>query len=178
MRRGFTLVELLVTIVIVGLVLGLAVPRVSTLTGRGVSAEADGVAGLLSSAAGRSAVGSQPLRLRVEANTVEVERRELERSGGRELWVWRRDPFMPRVGLSRGAVSGVFVDGVAIAGPPWTVELGGDRSVEIVLAGGEAPVGVTLMAGALRAVVVEGERLIEPPGRIDLDASGMGSSPW
>jgi len=178
MGRGFTLVELLVTIVIVGLVLGLAVPRVSTLAGRGVSAEAETVAGLLSSAAGRATVGSQPLRLRAEAKSVVVERRELEPTGGREAWVWRRDPFMPVAGLSRGTIAGVYVDGAAAPGPPWIVEVGGDRAVELIFLGGEGPVSVALMAGALRAVVVEGQRLIEPPGRIDLDASGMGSSPW
>ena len=50
--------------------------------------------------------------------------------------------------------------------------------MEVSFAGAENPVSVTLMAGALRAVVVQGERLIEPPGRVDLDASGMESSPW
>ncbi|MFI4881080.1 MAG: Tfp pilus assembly protein FimT/FimU [Phycisphaerales bacterium JB064] len=178
MSRAFTLVELLVTLVIVGLILGLAVPRVATLGGRGVSAEADAIAGLLSSAAGRASVASQPLRVRAEANTVVVERRELEKSGSREYWVWRRDPFMPPVRMNRGSVTGVYANGQAVSGSPWIVELGGGRSVEVVLAGSESGVSVALMAGALRAIVVEGDRLIEPPGRIDLDASGMESSPW
>ncbi len=177
-RRAFTLVELLVTLVIVGIVLGLTVPRVATLAGRGVSAEADAVAMLLSNAAGRTAVASQPLRLRAQATSVEVERRELESSGRGEAWVWRRDPFMPAVRLGRGSVSAVFANGQPLAGPPWAVELGAGTSVELELAGGENRVSVALLAGALRAVVVEGERLIEPPGRVDLDASGMESTPW
>lgn len=178
MVRGFTLVELLVTLVIVGLILGLTVPRVATLGGRGVSAEADAIAGLLSSAAGRASVASQPLRLRAEATSVSIERRELERNGSREVWVWRRDPFMPPVRLNRGSVSAVYADGQAVPGSPWIVELAGGRSVELTLAGSQSPVSVALMSGALRAVVVEGERLIEPPGRIDLDASGLESTPW
>ena len=178
MVRAFTLVELLVTLVIVGLILGLTVPRVATLTGRRVSAEAQAVADLLSLAAGRVSVGSQPLRLRAEAGRVEVERRELERSGSSEFWVWRRDPFMPPVTLERGVVSGVYVNGRPATGRPWLVELGQNRGVEVVIGEGGSTVGVTLMAGALRAVVVEGQRLIEPPGRVDLDANGLGSSPW
>jgi prepilin-type N-terminal cleavage/methylation domain-containing protein len=178
MARAFTLVELLVTLVLVGLILGLTVPRVATLGGRGVSAEADAVAGLLSSAAGRSAIGSQPLRVRAQANLVEVERRVLETSGRSEVWVWRRDPFMPAVRLNRGSISAVYATGRDVSGPPWIVELGSGASVEMSLAGGNGPVGVALMSGALRAVVVEGDRLIEPPGRVDLDASGMESTPW
>lgn len=178
MGRAFTLVELLVTLVIVGLVLGLTVPRVATLTGRGASAEADAVAGLLSNAAGRTAIASQPLRVRAEAKTVEVERRVLETSGRSEVWVWRRDPFMPAVRLNRATVSAVYADGRPVSGAPWIVELGGGTSVELAFVGGNNPVSVSLMAGALRAVVVEGERLIEPPGRVDLDASGMESTPW
>lgn len=178
MDRGFTLVELVVTLVIVGLILGLTVPRVATLAGRGVSAEADAVASLLSNAAGRSAVGSQPLRVRAEAKRVVVERRGLEETGRSERWVWERDPFMPPVTLNRATVSGVYAGGMPVRGAPWLVELGAGASVEITLAGGSGPVSVSLMPGALRAVVVEGERLIEPPGRVDLDASGMESTPW
>lgn len=178
MARGFTLVELVVTMVIVGLVLGLTVPRVATLAGRGVSAEADAVAGLLSNAAGRSAVGSQPLRVRADSTSVVVERRAVERSGRNELWVWERDPFMPQVQLNRATVTSLYKNGFAVRGSPWIVELGGSTGVEIVLAGGDGSVAVALMPGALRAVVVEGERLIDPPGRIDLDASGMESTPW
>lgn len=178
MGRAFTLVELLVTLVIVGIILGLTVPRVATLTGRGVSAEADAVADLMSNAAGRAAIASQPLRVRAEAKSVEVERRVLETSGRNEVWVWRRDPFMPAVRLNRATVSAAYADGLRVSGAPWIVELGGGRSLELSLAGGDNPVSVTLMAGALRAVVVEGERLIEPPGRVDLDASGMESTPW
>ena len=178
MRRAFTLVELLVTLVIVGLILGLAVPRVATLGGRGVSAEADAIAGLLSAAAGRASVASQPLRLRAEPTRVSIERRELERLGSHEAWVWRRDPFMPPVQLNRSSVLAVYVNGQPLASSPWIVELGDGRSVEMAIAGSEEPVSVALMAGALRAVVVEGQRLIEPPGRVDLDATGMESSPW
>lgn len=178
MARAFTLVELVVTMVIVGLVLGLTVPRVATLAGRGVSAEAAAVAGLLSNAAGRSAVGSQPLRVRADSKLVVVERRVVERSGRREAWVWERDPFMPRVQLDRATVGSVYQDGFAVRGSPWIVELGGSTSIEIALAGGDGAVAVALMPGALRAVVVEGERLIDPPGRIDLDASGMESTAW
>lgn len=178
MGRAFTLVELMVTLVIVGLILGLMVPRVATMAGRGVSAEADAVAGLLSNAAGRGAIASEPLRVRAGAKRVEVERRFLETSGRNEVWVWRRDPFMPAVTLNRGTISEVYLDGQPVSGTPWIVELGGGRSVELGLAGSDARVSVALMAGALRAVVVEGERLIEPPGRVDLDATGMESTPW
>lgn len=178
MERAFTLVELLVTIVIVGLILGLTVPRVASLSGRRVAADAQGVADLLSLAAGRASIGSQPLRVRVDSDRVQVERRELERSGSRDLWVWRRDPFMPAASLERASVASVFVDGRAVDGRPWVVELGERRGLEIVLDGGDGPVSVTLMPGALRAVVVEGARLIDPPGRIDLDANGMESTAW
>ncbi|MEQ9094843.1 MAG: type II secretion system protein [Phycisphaerales bacterium] len=178
MHRGFTLVELVVTLVIVGLILGLTVPRVATLAGRGVTAEADAIAGLLSNAAGRSAVGSQPLRVRADAKSVAIERRALVEQGRLESWVWERDPFMPPAVLNRATVQSVYVNGMAQRGSPWIVELGAGSSVEIGLAGGSGPVSVALMPGALRAVVVEGDRLIEPPGRVDLDATGMESTPW
>ncbi len=178
MGRAFTLVELLVTLVIVGLILGLTVPRVATLTGRGVVAEADAVAGLLSNAAGRAAIASQPLRVRADAKTVEVERRVLESTGRSEYWVWRRDPFIPAVRLNRATVSGVYANGQPVRGAPWVAELGSGTGVELSFAGADDVLSVSLMAGALRAVVVQGERLIEPPGRVDLDASGMESSPW
>ena len=178
MSRAFTLVELLVTLVIVGLILGLTVPRVATLGGRGASAEAEALAGLLSSAAGRSAVASQPLRVRAEPKGISIERRELERSGSQDVWVWQQDPFMPSVKLNRGSVAGVFVDGQAIGGSPWIAELGAGRSVEVTIVGADRQLSVTLMPGALRAVVIEGERVIEAPGRVDLDASGLESTPW
>lgn len=178
MGRAFTLVELMVTLVVVALVLGFTVPRVATLVGRGVSAEADAVAALLSNAAGRVAVAPQPLRVVAEADRVVVERRVLERTSRGDGWVWQRDPFMPAVRLNRGAISRASVDGLAIDGPPWTAELGGGRSVELGLSGSDRPVTVALLGGSLRAVVVEGEALVDPPGRVDLDASGMESTPW
>lgn len=178
MARAFTLVELVVTLVVVALVLGFTIPRVATLVGRSVSGEADAVAGLLSNAAGRVAVASQPLRVVAEADRVVVERRVLERDGQGEAWAWQRDPFMPAVRLNRGTIDRAAVDGTPISGPPFIAELGGGRSVELGVGGGDRAVTVALFGGALRAVVIEGDVAVDPPGRVDLDALGMGSTPW
>ncbi|GIW74378.1 MAG: hypothetical protein KatS3mg103_0900 [Phycisphaerales bacterium] len=176
MTRGFTLAELLVTLVVVALVMGLAVPRVVTMGGRRLEAQAQAVADLLSSAAGRSAIGAEPLRLRVQEGLVAVDRRWAEQIGQSERWTWRADPFFPAVGLKGAAVLAVRSQGRAVAGPPWVV--GSLRSgVELELAADpdrSQRVVVALPAGALRAVVLAGQDAAAAPGRVDLDASGTG----
>ncbi|MEO1007999.1 MAG: type II secretion system protein [Planctomycetota bacterium] len=181
MHRAFTLFELLITLLVVGIVMAVAVPRTLSLGSRTLHAEAADVADLLSRAAGRQAVSSQPLRVRADANAVRVERRVLERDRrGREAWAWRSDPLLPPVTLDGGRVSRVFANGVAVRGEPYVVELssvGGGVGLDLGLSRGGDEVFVTLFPGALRAVVAEGGDL-RPPGRIDLDASGLESAPW
>lgn len=178
MGRAFTLVELVVTLVVVALVMGFTIPRVSTLIGRGVSAEADAVAGLLSNAAGRVALAPQSLRVMAEPDRVVVERRSLERGSRGDAWIWQRDPFMPIARLERGTISGLMVDGSATNGPPWVAQLAPGRNIELTITGSDRPVSVVLFGGALRAVVIEGQGIVDPPGLVDLDASGMESTPW
>lgn len=129
--RGFTLIELIVVIVLLGVVAGLFAPRLMSTSSRRAESNMREIADLLGVAARRDASGgglsaeSQRLAYDGEKKTLalRVRRARLNARGETEdSGVWRNDPLAPVVNLEYVKVSRAVIDGVAADDRAWTLD--------------------------------------------------------
>jgi prepilin-type N-terminal cleavage/methylation domain-containing protein len=194
---GFSLVEVIVVIVIIGVIAGLVLPRLTGTAARRAGVDAQAVADLLTSAAQRALVSRQPLVLTYEpaADTLTLQTVSLtEGDEGASVGgtLWKRAPLTNPVVLAGIDIIAVQADGqrfdpsgqFRIAFSPaqsrpsvsmlvhTSAGLGGEKRAWQI----DLP---TLAASAtLRSVGVD--QLIAPAetGSVDLDASGRRSTAW
>jgi type II secretory pathway pseudopilin PulG len=180
--RGFSVIELIVVGVLLAVLAGVAAPRMASFLGRQVRADAAAVGEMLSAAARRDALVSQPLALDYdgEAGVLRVLVLTQAQDGAR----WAEDRLMPSVVLAGAVLEHAAADGAGLNQSGWWVEFpqGGRRpGIELVLASDRSKERwqVVLPSGASQAVVrpaVEGAPLAS--GAVDLDDAGQGSAPW
>lgn len=195
-RRGFTLIEIIATLLVVGVVLGLIVPRVRTTERRQAENSVRAAAQMVAIAAQRASTSSEVSALVYdhEAGTLHIEVLRQQRGNyDRTEREWRRDAFAPEVTLTGCRISELVTDGLVVREESFRVvmEQGVSRpqiSVTIAQAGGD-PVAVfadgrswriDLPAYALRPVVT-GLISASPSGvpqPIDLDAMGRVEQSW
>ncbi|HYD00525.1 MAG TPA: type II secretion system protein [Phycisphaerales bacterium] len=189
-RRAFTLVEVLVVMVIIAVLAMLTVPRLIGAQARQADIEAQAVRALLSQAAQRDAVSSDPLALRFDPARQELAVQSLQEKDGERTW--RSLPLIRALHLSSIEIAGVSADGQP---QPFDTEL------RIPFGGARPRPGLSLllrtsadMPGAVRAWQVDlspGQTVavlrpvsaaapLTPPetAAIDLDEQGLRTQPW
>ncbi len=185
MHRGFTLIELAVVLVIVGIVAGLTLPPMLTSDRRKAESVSRAVAALLTAAAQRDALGGERRLIEHDPESG-ILRLRVHRSigAGRDAEAaWRDDPFVPRVRLDPCVIRSARVGTARFAAEPFVIALapGTPRpDIEMTLAG---PAGRTWTASlpAWRATTSLAGPGSDPPPLarpIDLDAAGRSDMTW
>ncbi len=188
---GFTLVELILVVFLLGLIASVAAPRLIAGDDRRAALEADAVRALLSTVALREATVAEPLALVYDAAAstlrVEVRRPRALPSGAMET-VWREDPLIAPVTLARTELREASTDTLALGKRSWRIELPiiePRPPIRLVLASRAAAADrawtIDLPAGATAAAIMSpgsSHPSASLPAAIDLDAAGRGEQPW
>lgn len=186
-RRGFTIIEIIVVIIMLGVLAGVIIPRMGSQPARQAAREADAIAALLSDAAQAAQFSSRPVAARFTPATKRWEIVTAEAVGAE--WSLRA-PRRP-VEMDAAAISSVIVDNQQRqADAEFFIEFlpGRPRPVATVLltssakANGGRAWQIDLWPGALNARVrgLDSEAAAAAPldDSIDLDASGQRGTPW
>jgi prepilin-type N-terminal cleavage/methylation domain-containing protein len=191
MRRGFTIIEVVVVIVILGIAAGFVLPRVVGGASRSVRAKADEVGAVLSALARRDAMLSQPVALDYNADSGVLRVLTLRTQETGRGWV--SDRLLPVAELlpsSDGGVRLVSVrsDQTVYRDEDFRIELDQFQPrgvLEVVLSDSRERyfATVTLGATSLQASIAESEGGAgtgggELPEAIDLDALGKEGEAW
>jgi prepilin-type N-terminal cleavage/methylation domain-containing protein len=202
---GFTLIEAIVVIVIVGLLAGITVPRMINVGQRQAELEAKGVRSLLSVAADKASSLHRPVAIDfAEATTgsaavgprltIWVEQEDVKAAAdasGAARVKWERDRLAEIVELSRLKIASVTSDGAVLPKGKWriTITPGQPRpAMELRLepvSSGDGPVWMVTLAPDDTAAVLVPEDGFHTAGAasapfrtIDLDDTGKGDSKW
>lgn len=194
-RRGFTLIELVLVIVILAVLAGAIAPRVLSWNARGDETGVAAVAELLSVAARREMLTGQRLALDYDGEGGRLRlltQRLSDGTGGRPVApAWRDDPLAPAVQLDNIRVLSAAADGVELSSRRWRIEFipATVRPSIVLLLGDESGASnragawiVELPPAAARAMVTErhasGRAAPVQGASIDLDALGAAEDPW
>lgn len=189
-RAGaFTLLELIVVMILVTVLAGLTVPRMIGTRTREQEAEARSVQRLLTLAAEKASLWSQPVAIDYASEKRRMSLWTLRPvKGSVDTTAWSADPLTDPVELVRLDVITALVDGAAVSRGNWrivftpgqprpavTVELAAiDAKTSTpawrVWVGPTATSAVAVEAGSTSASVADRS--------VDLDASGKGTASW
>lgn len=179
--RAFTIVEMIVVVVILGVLAAAMGPRVAVFLGRGVRGTAEEVAGVMSAAARRDTFTSQRVAVEGDGEGGRVRLVVFDPASGE----WREDNLVPAADLGSARLDRVMLDTASLDPANWRVEFPqsqprGTLTVVVSDAAGRETFVVRLGARASRAVVTPGERGLHDDGAgvIDLDATGRGDQAW
>jgi prepilin-type N-terminal cleavage/methylation domain-containing protein len=182
--RAFSLVEVIVVIVIMGVLAAVTIPRITGMAGRRVRATAESLADLLATAARRESLTSQQsivgYRKDLHAISLSV---LVATEGESSSAMWVEDRLAPSVNLGEAVIQAVEADGGAMDPMEWSFDfLPGVRrpGLAIVLSdpANRERWRVELPSGAAHAVVSQAEFSGLLDQSIDLDAAGAGSAAW
>ena len=197
--RGFTLVEAVVVIVMLGIIAGLTAPRLVGTDRRRAETAVESVAGVLGVVAQRETLGTVRMALVYDPfeRAIQLERLELPTDdegrlidlSRRDSGDWRPDPLAPEVTLGPLRIDEVRLDGVALSERDWRIEfVPGDArpliEMDLVanISGRERTWRVELMPFATEAdrwSTTDGARRVgESLQSTDLEALGLSDVPW
>ncbi|MDX2130678.1 MAG: prepilin-type N-terminal cleavage/methylation domain-containing protein [Planctomycetota bacterium] len=178
--RGFSMVEMLVVVILLGVLVGVAAPRLAVIAGRGTEATAVRAGALLSDAARRDALTSQRLAVEFDAARGTLALLTIDPEDG----VWREDPLAPRVEIGGATLREATADGVTLDGTNWRLELPRNTprpAIRLVFTNsrGADAWTVDLASRASRATVRAGTAVGAGEGEsVDLDEVARGEQPW
>lgn len=183
--RAFTMVEVIVVMLLIGILGALVVPRLGNLAERAAASEAESLAGLLTLAAQRAATSAQPgaLEYAPASRTFSL----LTQAAAPGLAsAWQLAPLarpvrLERLTLRRAAVPGGLLPGSTA----WRAPIGGGiipPTISMLLADDQTVWQVELPEGASSARVIrlpaEGAWMPSTAVVRDLDAAGQRDKPW
>ena len=185
--RAFTIIEIIVVIIMLGVLAGVIIPRMGSQSTRQAAREADAIAALISDAAQAAQFSSRPVAARFTPATKRWETMTAEAVGAE--WTLRT-PQRP-VEMDAAAIASVIVDNQQRqVDAEFFIEFlpGRPRPVATVLLNASAKAGggpawqIDLWPGTLNARVrgLDSEASSAAPldDSIDLDAAGQRSTPW
>jgi len=193
--RGFTLIEVIVVVLLLGVVAGMTVPRLVTGDRRRAEASVAAVAGLLTIIAQRELLGGERLSLEYSAEDGRFRLMALRVRGdwrGDGHAEWGEDPLAPAAVLEGVSLHGALFDGVEADPKRWRWELAPGqprRALSLVFRTEprirpQAAWLIELLPSDSQARIsvlnaAEGFGGDPAMGRvIDLDALGLGDSTW
>ncbi len=188
--RAFTLLELIVVVLVLGVIVGALAPRLGDSSLRRAQQQARDVVGLLSTAARRDAAGGARLALEYQPDEKRLALLVLRapEPGSRALPSWSIDPLAPPVTLENIRLRDALADGAPLDRRGWRLEFPQNQprpEIELRLETGDPPRALTawsvlLLPGASAAALDGlGSNSPRPVLRsIDLDAMGKGAQSW
>lgn len=199
---GFTIVEMVCVVVIVGVAAGMIVPRLLSTSNARAQAQLNQVAAMLSAAAVRQTSSDESQRLEYDGKTrrLSLMVRRVRGSDMGAVGRWNPDVINPQITLEDLRLAQTVVDGQTVDERGWTIQFtpGMVRpTIEMLLTpappdGKEsrsarssgAPAGVSWSLALLPyASSAQARRVGDPRApqvlqSIDLDAAGLGDRPW
>ncbi len=185
LRPAFTMIELIVVIVMLGVLAGAVIPRMTRRSDREAEQNVRVLADLFSTAAARSAIAGQHVALWYDASGDGRMWMETSRAASASDFesnpVWAVDPIISEQRADRLTFVSGSLDGRTLDTRKWTIEMvpGQERGMAVATfrdREGTRTWSIVLPPGSLRAQVLEGETPRDDS--IDLDASGMGEVSW
>lgn len=187
-RRGFTIIEVVVVIVLLGVAAGLVVPRIVGGEDRKVRAGAERVAELLSAIARRDAMMSQPMALLYDSERERLMAQVVLKgkdSFGETMSTWREDRLLPDADLRGLKLVSVQADGAELDASTLRVEFdqfSARPSLRVVVSDEKDRFvwSVELGSSVLQAEVVsgDGKDRAGDASVVDLDDTGLGETAW
>lgn len=183
--RGFSLIELVVVLVILAVVLGVAAPRLATISGGKTRAAAQQTAVLLSAVARREQLSSQPIAIDFDGVTGRLAAHSKRSTAAGSMSDWAPDPLIAPVDLSECPPTAVNIGDDAVDPSRFRIDLRLNfprPTIRIAVQGSDAasPLTVVLPAGRLTAGVAgpNDDLNAHTDVAIDLDAAGKGDDAW
>jgi prepilin-type N-terminal cleavage/methylation domain-containing protein len=188
---GFTIIEVIVVVVILGVLAAVAVPRLMAIRGSEAQAAAERIADLLSIAARRDTLTSQRLAVEFDGDAGELRLLTMssppDQAAAPSLQVWRVDRLAPVARLGDALLHEATAGSTTLDPRRWRVEFPQHTirpALGLVVSDGEelAFRRIDLPSYGTRAVVTPGRTLsagaLEGAGFVDLDAIGQGDAAW
>jgi len=188
--RAFSLIELIVVIIILGVLGGLIAPRMLNMGGRQTQADAQAVAEVLAIAARRDDQTNQPVAIDYDSERGSIALQVFGLGAGVQdggLPRWRTDRLAPPAVLRGSEVESVWMDGNELSKSKWRIEFSQrSRRPQVVILLHDPRHGdrwrIELAAGSSRPLVLpvgaDSDGGSSQSGAIDLDAAGKGAEPW
>lgn len=182
-NRGFTLIELVVTMLVLAVIAGAVAPRLLPDPARRLVSKAGQVADVLSSAARRARWSAGPCAIGFDAGVLRVLERRIDPRTRAASWT--PDPLIVPLELDAQELSEVLAGTQRLSTTRFRIDLSDQvPAISILLSDAARSVAfrVDLAQDAADASVrdaLPGEPLTPPdPAGIDLDALGRGEEPW
>ncbi len=180
---AFTMVEIIVVVVILGVLAGLMVPRVISSSGREARRAAEAAAEVLSAAARRDSLSTQRVAIDFDGSLGTLKLVKMGTNARGEA-AWVDDQLAPRAEMGSAIVTSAMSDTL-------TLDASGQFRVEFPVMGRRPDVTlviedsrrretyrVVLSSSAVRARVVMPGQSAEASAVTDLDAQGKGEQAW
>ncbi|MCC6660273.1 MAG: prepilin-type N-terminal cleavage/methylation domain-containing protein [Phycisphaerales bacterium] len=180
--RGFTLVELVLVVIVLAITAGMVLPRMVSPDRHRAEAAARALRDVVSAAARREALTSEPVALDFDSETgVLSVLTPVPRGAGdwsRSI-VWRPDPMTPPAALAPLEVVKATADDVPLPAKRWRVVMqAADRrpALRLSLRSSSGTWTIDLPSESAAASLAEGDT--PPATSIDLDRSGLRDAAW
>lgn len=180
---AFTLIELIVCIVLLAVLAGAVAPRFLSLGARRAESEVQAVASLVSAAAMRVELTSQPIALTFDAETSRLSMLSVQATSADSLGLWKQDPIVAPVSLADATIISIQ-SGVRTLDPrDWRVEFPQIEpreklTLELADAKNEKHWVLILSPTATAAALYPGTERDLPSDETDLDQIGKEEDTW